>query len=120
MTTITKPLLLAAVAVAAFVLVYPQVRDRLPQAMDFSDNRGAAAAESESQLSSAEFEQIESGFTPDRLRAFAGEPAAKTKASVEGVTLECWYYGIAGAQGTYQICFENDRLSAKLRIARSG
>jgi hypothetical protein len=117
-TTITKPLLLAAAAVAAFVLVYPQIRDRLPQSMDFSDNRGPAAAESRSQLSSAEFEQIDESFTPERLRAFAGEPAAETKASVEGVTLECWYYGIAGGQGTYQVCFENERLSAKLRFTR--
>jgi hypothetical protein len=119
-TTITKPIVLAAVAFAAFVFLYPQVRDRLPQSMDFTDNRSGPAAESASQLSSAEFEQIESEFTPDRLRAFAGEPAAKTEASVEGVTLECWYYGIAGAQGTYQVCFENDRLSAKLRFSRSG
>jgi hypothetical protein len=118
-TTITKPIVLAAVAVAAFILVYPQVRERLPESMDFSDNR-ASAAESASQLSSAEFEQIESGFTPARLRAFAGEPAAKTEASVEGVTLECWYYGIAGAQGSYQVCFENERLSAKLRFSRGG
>jgi hypothetical protein len=116
-TTITKPLVLAAVAFATFVLLYPQIRDRLPQAMDFSDNR-AHVGESASQLSSTEFEQIEPGFTPDRLRAFAGEPAAKTNASVEGVTLECWYYGIAGAQGTYQVCFENDHLSAKLRFGR--
>jgi hypothetical protein len=119
-TTITKPIVLAAVAVAAFILVYPLVRDRLPQALDYSSNGGPAAAESASQLSSGEFEQIEPGFTPDRLRAFAGEPAAKTNASVEGVTLECWYYGIAGAQGTYQVCFENERLSAKLRFSRSG
>jgi hypothetical protein len=117
-TTITKPLVFAALAVAAFILVYPQIRDRLPQAMDFTDNRSPRAAESASQLSSAEFEEIASGFTPDRLRAFAGEPAAKTKASVEGVTLECWYYGIAGEQGTYQVCFENERLSAKLRFSR--
>ena len=119
MTTITKPIVLAAVAVAAFILVYPQVRDRLPESMDFSDNRRSAAA-SASQLSSTEFDRIESGFTPARLRAFAGEPAAKTEASVEGVTLECWYYGIAGAQGSYQVCFENERLSATLRFSRGG
>lgn len=117
MTSITKPIALAAVAFATFVLLYPQIRDRLPQAMDFTDNR-TQVGESASQLSSSEFEQIEPGFTPDRLRAFAGEPAARTKASVEGVTLECWYYGIAGAQGSYQVCFENERLTAKLRFAR--
>jgi hypothetical protein len=116
-TSITKPIALAAVAFATFVLLYPQIRDRLPQAMDFTDNP-THVGESASQLSSTEFEEVEPGFTPDRLRAFAGEPAASTKASVEGVTLECWYYGIAGAQGTYQVCFENERLTAKLRFAR--
>jgi hypothetical protein len=35
---------------------------------------------------------------------------------VEGVQLECWYYGVAGARGAYQICFENGRLSTKSRF----
>jgi hypothetical protein len=118
-TAVTKPIIVAVLAVATFVLVFPQVRDRLPQSMDFSADR-RSAVESASQLSSAEFEEIESFYTPERLRAFAGEPAARTKASVEGVTLECWYYGIAGAQGAYQVCFENERLSAKLRFSRGG
>jgi hypothetical protein len=117
--TVTKPLLLAALALATFVFVYPLVRDRLPQAMDFVENRRSEVTESASQLSSEEFAHVEATFTPDRLRSFAGEPASMTKASVEGVRLECWYYGIAGAQGAYQICFENGRLSTKARFARS-
>jgi hypothetical protein len=113
-TTVTKPILLAAVAFAAFVLVYPAVRDRLPHAMTFTGT--PAVGQSRSQLSSEEFAQVDDSFTPEGLRSFAGEPTTKTEASVEGVDLECWYYGIAGARGAYQICFENGRLSAKARF----
>jgi hypothetical protein len=35
---------------------------------------------------------------------------------VEGVRLECWYYGIAGGRGAYQVCFENGRFSTKTRL----
>jgi hypothetical protein len=113
--TVTKPILLAAVAFAAFVLAYPAIRDRLPDRVSYADRSASAADQSASQLSSEEFAAVDSSFTPDRLRAFAGDPAKKTKASVEGFALECWYYGIAGARGAYQICFENGRLSTKLR-----
>jgi hypothetical protein len=114
--TVTKPLIFAAVAFAAFVLVYPAVRDRLPDRMNYLGNRAPAVAQSASQLSTEEYARVDSAFTPGRLRSFAGDPAKKTKASVEGIDLECWYYGIAGAQGAYQICFENGRLSTKARF----
>jgi hypothetical protein len=107
-------LILAAVGAAAFVLLYPAARDRFPQ-LDLMNDRARVADQSAAQLSSGEFEQIGNGFTPSHLRSFAGEPATKTKASVEGVRLECWYYGVAGARGAYQICFENGRLSTKTR-----
>lgn len=116
MTTVTKPILLAALALGAFVLVYPAARERLPSAMHLVRNPEPSAAQSASQLSSEEYAQVDAAFTPERLRSFAGEPASKTKASVEGVRLECWYYGVAGARGAYQICFENGRLSAKARF----
>jgi hypothetical protein len=117
--TVTKPLLLGAVALAAFVLVYPAVRDRLPEQMNYLGNKAPVVSQSASQLSSSEFAQVDSGFTPNELRAFAGNPATKTKAAVEGVELECWYYGVAGARGAYQICFENGRLSTKARFDRN-
>jgi hypothetical protein len=117
--TVTKPLLLAALALAAFVLIYPAVRDRLPDQMNYLGNRAPVVSQSASQLSSGEFAQVDSGFTPTELRAFAGNPATKTEAAVEGVELECWYYGVAGARGAYQICFENGRLSTKARFDRN-
>jgi hypothetical protein len=106
---------LAVLVLAAFAFLYPQVRDRLPQTLRYERS---SASQSSSQLSSAEFGQIDSTFTPDRLGSLAGEPASETKASVEGVELECWYYGVAGARGAYQICFENGRLSTKARFGQ--
>jgi hypothetical protein len=115
-TAVTKPLLLAALAFAAFVVVYPQVRERLPQAMHYERS---SVGQSASQLSSEEFDEIDTSFTPEKLGGFAGKPATTTSASVEGVDLECWYYGVAGARGAYQICFENGHLSAKSRFGQS-
>jgi hypothetical protein len=115
-TAVTRPLLLAALACAAFVLVYPQVRDRLPHALNYHRSSAASASQSSSQLSAEEYGEVDSTFSPERLGAFAGEPATKTEASVEGVQLECWYYGVAGARGAYQICFENGHLSTKSRF----
>jgi hypothetical protein len=111
--SVTRPLLLAALAFAAFVLLYPHVRNRLPHSLSYERSSGS---QSSSQLSTEEFGQIDSVFTPQKLGSFAGEPAEKTKVSVEGVQLECWYYGVAGARGAYQICFENGHLSTKSRF----
>lgn len=107
--------MLAVVALAAFALLYPQVRDRLPETLRYERS---SATQSSSQLSMSEFAEIDSSYTPERLGSSAGEPAEKTDASVEGVDLECWYYGIAGARGAYQICFENGRLSTKSRFGQ--
>jgi hypothetical protein len=106
---------LAVLILAAFAFLYPQVRGRLPETLRYERS---SAAQSTSQLSSAEFDQVDSTFTPPRLGGFAGEPATKTQASVEGVDLECWYYGVAGARGAYQICFENGKLSTKARFGQ--
>lgn len=107
--------MLAVLALAAFALLYPKVRDRLPETLRYERS---SATQSSSQLSPSEFDQIDSYFTPDRLGSFAGEPSTKTEASVEGVDLECWYYGVAGARGAYQICFENGKLSTKARFGQ--
>lgn len=107
--------MLAVVALATFALLYPRVRDRLPETLRYERS---SAAQSSSQLSPSEFDQIDSYFTPARLGSFAGEPATKTDASVESVDLECWYYGVAGERGAYQICFENGKLSTKVRFGQ--
>jgi hypothetical protein len=115
--TLTKPLLLAAAALAAFLVLYPAARGRLPSIHQLGQRTGST--ESASQLSPEEFAAVSTGFTPAHLRSFAGDPAEKTDASVEGIDLECWYYGIAGARGAFQVCFENGRFSTKTRFDRS-
>ncbi|HEY7003060.1 MAG TPA: hypothetical protein VH281_02165 [Gaiellaceae bacterium] len=117
MATLTKPLLLAVAALAAFFVLYPAAREHLPS-IDRLGSR-SSSSESASQLSPEEFATVGVGFTPTRLRSFAGDPASKTDASVESIDLECWYYGIAGARGAFQICFENGRFSTKTRFDRS-
>jgi hypothetical protein len=75
--SVTRPLLVAVLAFAAFVLIYPQVRDRLPHSLSYERS---SSSQSSSQLSTEEFAQIDSSFTPEKLGRFAGEPADKTKA----------------------------------------
>ena len=53
----------------------------------------------------------------DDLRALVGSPARRTTARVEGLKLDCWYYGVAGATGAYQFCFVDGKLSSKRRYA---
>jgi hypothetical protein len=118
-TTVTKPLLLVAAALAAFVLVYPAARERLPSLHVLANpttERGVA--QSAAQISPDEFEQIEAGISPAGIRATVGEPASKSETTVEGLRLECWYYGVAGSTGAYQLCFKNGRLATKLRFGR--
>jgi hypothetical protein len=120
--TLTKPLLLAGLLLGLLTFGAPAIVGGIP------DIRGAfnsvangardGGAQSASQISSGEFAQVGSGFTLDRLRALAGEPASKSSTKVEGVELECWYYGIVGATGAYQFCFADGKLRAKLRFGR--
>jgi hypothetical protein len=118
-TTVTKPLLLAAAALAAFVLVYPTVRERLPSLHVLGNpTTRAGVSQSAAQISPGEFEQIEAGTSPAGIRATVGEPASKSETTVEGLRLECWYYGVAGSTGAYQLCFKNGRLATKLRFGR--
>lgn len=122
MATLTKPLLVAAVALGLLAVVAPALLDHAPDLRSVVDAaaRGGAGdgAQSASQISSGEFASVDTGFTVDRLRALAGEPASRSSAEIEGVKLECWYYGIVGATGAYQFCFANGKLRAKLRFGR--
>jgi hypothetical protein len=118
-TTVTKPLLLAAVALAAFLLVYPTARDRIPSLRVLGHRTtGAGVYQSAAQISPREFEQIEEGVSPGGVRGRVGEPASKNETTVEGLQVECWYYGVAAATGAYQLCFKNGRLATKLRFGR--
>jgi hypothetical protein len=120
--TLTKPLLLAGILLGLLAFGAPAVvggsTPDIRGAFDFVTNARDGGAQSKSQISSGEFAQVDSGFTLNQLRAFAGEPASRGAAEVEGVKLECWYYGIVGATGAYQFCFANGKLRAKLRYGR--
>jgi hypothetical protein len=120
--TLTKPLLLAGLLLGVLAFGVPAVvgggATDVRGAFDFVASGTRDGAQSASQISSGEFAQVDSGFTLDRLRALAGAPASRSAAEVEGVKLECWYYGIVGASGAYQFCFANGKLRAKLRYGR--
>jgi hypothetical protein len=121
--TLTKPLLLAGLLVGLLAFGAPAVvgggAPDIRGAFDFvASGARDGGGQSASQISSGEFAQVDNGFTIDRLRALAGEPTSRSAAEVEGVELECWYYGIVGATGAYQFCFANGKLRAKLRYER--
>ena len=88
--------------------VLAKVRD-LPDAME----TGAGGGQSASQISSAEFASAELGAGSAALRAMLGEPEAKATHEIEGLELECWYYGAGSKTGAYQLCFEDGRLHTK-------
>jgi hypothetical protein len=120
--TLTKPLLFAAVLLGLVTVAAPALLAGAPDirgALDFAAS-GARddGTQSASQISAGEFAQVDSAFTVARLRALAGEPASRSATEVEGVKLECWYYGVVDATGAYQFCFANGKLRSKLRFAR--
>jgi hypothetical protein len=119
--TLTKPLLLAAVVLGLAFLIAPSLLENAPDlraAFDVAGSGSRNDTQSASQISEGEFAEVGNGFTVARLRALAGEPASRSAAKVEGVALECWYYGIVGGTGAYQFCFADGKLRAKLRYDR--
>jgi hypothetical protein len=113
--------MLGAIALVLLAVVAPGLLERgrdIPGALDFASNGNDTGLQSAAQISNSEFARVRTGFTPQALRSFVGEPASKTAVEVEGVELECWYYGVVGATGAYQLCFENRTLVTKLRYDR--
>jgi hypothetical protein len=113
-------LVMVAVVAAVFVVATPALRSaiedarkRLPSLEETDSARQGA-----SQISSTEFAQMAAGMTPQALRTLVGEPENTSTTRIEGLELECWYYGIVGSSGAYQFCFTNGQLSSKLRFAR--
>ncbi|MBA2614748.1 MAG: hypothetical protein H0U90_03055 [Actinobacteria bacterium] len=74
---------------------------------------GGAEGQSASQISSAEFAEAGVGTSSASLRSLVGKPEAKDEHEVEGLRLECWYYGAGSKTGAYQFCFQNGRLRSK-------
>jgi hypothetical protein len=108
----------ALVGVAVLVVVlaatgstFVEMRSRVGDLVG-SDSDGRS--QSGAQISTAEFERAHVGTSPEALRAFVGEPEGKSTNRIEGVRIECWYYGMGGTSGSYQLCFVNGKLRSKL------
>jgi hypothetical protein len=106
---------LAVLAVAlggsAVLAAARDVPDRVAAAVNGSEPGG----QSSSQISSTEFLSVPGGTAAARVRGLLGKPEHASRATVEGVEIECWTYGVAGATGAFQLCFSNGRLSSRFR-----
>ena len=123
MITLTRLVVVAVLLVLGLGALAPtltshasSLRDSLPELSDTASGREQGQA----QISPEEFGVAEYGTRKTVVRARVGEPERTTSADVEGVSLECWYYGVAGATGAYQLCFVEGRLSSKARFAPAG
>jgi hypothetical protein len=111
-------LLVVAVAAASFLaLGGPSLVERLsevgPDVSRLVSRDLETGGESAAQISAAEFLRLPKGAPMEAVRARLGEAESKHRVAVERVQLDCWYYGIAGARGAYQLCFVGGRLSSK-------
>ena len=117
LVTLTR-LVILLVAVAALVAAAPPLLDSTDNLRDqlssFLEDRGGGGQSAE-QISSGEFAAATGGMKADALRSLVGKPDERTQAKVEGLDLECWYYGVAGGTGAYQFCFVDGKLSSKRR-----
>ena len=122
MTGLVRLLVLVIVVVVLLVGGGSAVLERVPdlreKAADFVDTNGSGTRQGAAQLSTAEFATIRPGITPTRLRGLVGEPESRSKTSVEGLEIECWYYGIVAETGSFQFCFANGKLTSRFRYAR--
>ena len=108
--------LLVSFAAPALLGQVETLRDEVPEVFD----RGAGSeGQGRSQISTAEFATVRPGITPRRLRELAGEPESRDATTVEGVEIECWYYGIVAGTGSYQFCFANGKLTSRFRYTPS-
>ena len=106
-------LLFVALGGSAVLAAARDVPDRVAQAVGNGDSGG----QSSSQISSAEFLSVPGGTPVGRVRGLLGEPEHASRATVEGVKIECWTYGVAGATGAFQLCFANGRLDSRFRYS---
>ena len=92
-------------------------RDRLDARVAVSELIGESESDATeqggSQISHLEFLGIRPGTARGAIEALVGEPESRHETKIEGLAIECWYYGVAGATGSYQLCFANGRLRTK-------
>lgn len=111
-------LVLIAAAAIGFSAGGSELLAKIPAVADTATevgSRGDTEDQGAAQVSPAEFLQVKRGVTRDELRALVGQPEDKDSSTVEGVRLDCWYYGVVGATGAFQFCFADDKLVARFR-----
>ena len=119
MTGLGRLVVLAAiVVVVALVAGGASVLAKVPDLREKAAGLVArdASGQSRSQVSSVEFRDVRFGYTTARLRELVGAPESNHQTNVEGLELECWYYGIVGGSGSYQFCFADGKLRSKFRF----
>ena len=118
--TITR-LVVLLVAVAALVAASPSMLDSTgsirEEVSSFIEDHGGGDGQSGEQISSGEFDVAHGGMKQDNAARSGRLASRRTTARVEGLELDCWYYGVAGATGVYQFCFVDGKLSSKRRYA---
>ena len=125
---VVRPLKWLVFAVIAVVVVLfaggasvlAKVPDLREKAAGLVERDDAQSGQSRSQLSPVEFRDVRFGYTTARLRELVGTPETTHDATVEGLKLECWYYGIVGESGSYQFCFADGKLRSKFRFVAGG
>jgi hypothetical protein len=116
---VSRLLVIGAVLVVLFVAlggsaVLAAARD-VPDRVAEAVRNDGPGGQSGSQISGTEFLSVPRGTPANRARGLLGEPEHTSTAAVEGVEIECWTYGVAGATGAFQLCFANGRLSSRFR-----
>lgn len=111
--------LVVAAAFVAVLLVatgttFVGVRAKVDELVGDRSGDGQSGA----QISPAEFESVDVGMAPATLGDLVGEPEATSRSRLEGLRIECWYYGVSGGAGAYQLCFANGKLRTKTRFGR--
>ena len=104
-------ILFVALGGSSVLAAVRDVPDRVAAAVGSDGTNG----QSGSQISGTEFLSVPRGTPAARARGLLGEPEHTSTASVEGVRIECWTYGVAGATGAFQLCFANGLLSSRFR-----
>jgi hypothetical protein len=109
--------LLALLAAALGGPTFLADAEDLPARVAHAVRSDQATGQSAAQISLSEFESVPHGTLAGRVRELLGEPEHSSEATVEGVDIECWTYGVAGDTGAFQLCFANGRLSSRFRYA---
>ena len=69
---------------------------------------------SSAQVTKKKVKQVKLGDTKREVRALLGKPENSDRMEVEGMKMDCWYYGVL-AERSWQFCFNNGKLESKNR-----